>query len=62
MNAIAKQLPGGDIVFDRPNDSRHRAASQARRVIDALVAAAMVHTAAVGEMEAESEVSQWAFG
>ncbi len=63
MNAVAKQLPGGDIVFDRPNDSRHRAASQARRVIDALVAAAMAHTAAVGELEDPGdEVSMWAWG
>lgn len=63
MNAVSKQLPGGDIVFDRPNDSRHRAASQARRVIDALVAAAMAHTAAVADMEDPGdEVSQWAWG
>ena len=33
MNAVAKQLPGGDIVFDRPNDSRHRAASRSSAVM-----------------------------
>lgn len=62
MNAVAKQLPGGDIVFDRPNESR-RAAGQPRRVIDALVAAAMAHTAAVADLEDPGqEVSAWAWG
>jgi phage terminase large subunit-like protein len=61
MNAVAKQLPGGDIVFDRPASTRARTL-QPRRVIDALVAAAMVHTAAVGDLEAEPvEVSMWAW-
>lgn len=47
MNATAKQLPGGDIVFERPHRSRTGGDQlQAARVIDALVAAAMAHTAA----------------
>lgn len=44
LNAISRVLPGGDIVFSRPKDSRTTSgAVQAQREIDALVAAAMVH-------------------
>lgn len=45
LNAIARVLPGGDSRFDRPSRRRH-GAGQDRRVIDALTAAAMVHTTA----------------
>lgn len=47
LNAVARQLPRGDIRFDRPARSRN-ASGQDRRVIDALTAAAMVHTSAAG--------------
>jgi phage terminase large subunit-like protein len=44
LNAIGRVLPGGDIVFARPKESRTTSnAVQAQREIDALVAAAMVH-------------------
>lgn len=45
LNAVARVLPGGDARFDRPAQNR-RSAGQDRRVIDALSAAAMVHTTA----------------
>jgi hypothetical protein len=41
MNAVARVLPGGRRRFDRPMSAR-TAAKQDERVIDALVAAAMV--------------------
>ncbi len=52
LNAIARILPGGDARFDRPAQNR-RSPDQDRRVIDALVAAAMVHSTrvAVGDLE-----------
>ena len=50
LNAIARVLPGGDTRFDRPARQR-RGAGQDRRVIDALTAAAMVHTTAAAEPE-----------
>lgn len=50
LNATAKMLPGGDMVFDRPSASRFgRERVQETREIDALVAAAMVHTTAAAE-------------
>lgn len=45
MNALGRLLPGGDTKFDRPSESRN-AENQGRRVIDALVAAAMVNAVA----------------
>ena len=45
LAAIARILPYGDARFDRPNQSRS-GQDQERRVIDALTAAAMVHSAA----------------
>lgn len=48
MNAIARRLPRGDHRFDRPNTSRNQK-RQDVRVIDALTAAGMVVTHAVGE-------------
>jgi phage terminase large subunit-like protein len=45
LNAIAKVLPFGDARFDRPSQSR-LGQEQERRVIDALTAAAMVHSVA----------------
>lgn len=46
LNAIARVLPGGDARFDRAVANR-RSPDQNRRVIDALVAAAMVHSVRV---------------
>ena len=43
FNAVARLLPGGDARFDRPSTSR-QGGDQDRRVIDALSAAAMVHS------------------
>ncbi len=45
LNALGRMLPQGDTRFERPVQSRN-AAEQDRRVIDALVAAAMVHSVA----------------
>jgi phage terminase large subunit-like protein len=42
LNAVARRLPGGDVRFDRPVKSRRSNHQQDRRVIDALIAAAMV--------------------
>ena len=51
LNAVARLLPGGDTKFERPKESRTvRDELARRRVIDALIAAAMVHTAASSEV------------
>jgi phage terminase large subunit-like protein len=50
LNAIARVLPYGDARFDRPSETRH-GDEQERRVIDALIAAAMVHTVAAVSFE-----------
>jgi hypothetical protein len=50
LNAIARVLPMGDARFERPVQSRV-GGEQDRRVIDALSAAAMVHSVAAGEQE-----------
>lgn len=47
MNAIGWRLPKGDMKFERPDQSRS-ASRQDLRVIDALIAAAMVYTNACG--------------
>lgn len=49
LNAVARLLPMGDARFDRPRSTR-AAAGQDSRVIDALVAAAMVHSTVVAEL------------
>jgi hypothetical protein len=55
LNAIAKVLPGGDARFARPSESRTVTDGlQRRRVIDALVAAAMALTFASAPAEAEA--------
>jgi len=46
LNAVARLLPDGGARFDRPVAARS-ASKQDRRVIDALIAAAMVHSYAV---------------
>jgi hypothetical protein len=61
LNAIARMLPGGDAVFDRPHANRMAADLQDRRVIDALKAAAMAHCFAAAPVEAEPGVMMaWA--
>jgi phage terminase large subunit-like protein len=51
LNAIAVVLPGGDTKFYRPKESRTVNQTLSRlRVIDALVAAAMVHSTAAAEL------------
>lgn len=55
LNAIARRLPGGDYRFDRPSAGRDKISAQDRRVIDALIAAAMVVEAST-EAEAQTSV------
>lgn len=43
LNAVARVLPRGDAIFERPAQNR-RSSEQDRRVIDALKAASMVHS------------------
>lgn len=50
MNAVVRHLPGDRKRFDRPMSSRMNVREQDRRVIDALDAATMVHTVAVGDL------------
>ena len=54
LNAVARLLPGGGARFDRPSQVR-KGGEQDLRVIDALVAAAMVHTAASAELGGTAE-------
>lgn len=57
MNAIQRRLPSDKNRFDRPSTSRNTVAGrQERRVIDALTAASMVHSYAVGEYGGEGEI------
>jgi len=50
LNAVARLLPQGDTKFERPKESRTvRDELARRRVIDALIAAAMVHTTAAAK-------------
>lgn len=51
LNAVTKLLPAGGARFDRPSRTR-QGGDQDARVIDGLVAAAMVHTTAAAEMYA----------
>jgi hypothetical protein len=50
LNAVQRVLPQGDSRFERPHTSRGDMTRQDSRVIDALVAAAMVHTSAAAEI------------
>jgi len=60
LNAVTKLLPGGDARFDRPKKAVNTS-DQDRRVIDALVAGAMVHAAAdaIFRPDEEEEPSSW---
>lgn len=53
LNAVVRLLPGGDARFDRPSSGR--LAKQDVRVIDALIAAAMVHAVAALTFDDDSE-------
>ena len=44
LNAITRLLPNGGAKFDRVSRTRNVASKQDERVIDALVAASMVHS------------------
>ena len=61
LNAVALLLPLGGARFARPAAGRGNNALQDQRVIDALIAAAMVHCVAVAEASAESAVPMVAF-
>lgn len=63
LNAVAQLLPGGQTRFVRPQASRTVSPElQRRRVIDALVAAAMVNSLCAAEMSAEPELEpMWSF-
>ncbi len=54
LNAQAKMLPGGDVRFVRPKEGR-QSGFQDLRVIDALAAAAMVHTSAAADLAVDDE-------
>ena len=58
LNAVARMLPGGRARFDRPATGQ-RGVEQERRVIDALVAAAMAHSIAAQLADAVPESSSW---
>jgi phage terminase large subunit-like protein len=58
MNAVARQLPGGDIRFDRRSTTR-QGGDQESRVVDALDAAAMVHTEATRSAEPDDDMSAY---
>jgi phage terminase large subunit-like protein len=51
LNAVAKVLPRGDIIFERPVKSSRSTGEQHRRVVDALDAAAMVHSTLVAQWD-----------
>jgi phage terminase large subunit-like protein len=58
LNAVTRKVEGDRLRFDRPSQSRN-AKNQKRRVIDALDAAAMVHSTATAHLTAEPPRSRW---
>lgn len=63
LNAAETVLPGGDAKFSRPKESRSVSAeAQRRRVIDALTAAAMVHSLYASELGVPAAEPMVAFG
>jgi hypothetical protein len=58
LNAVARVLPRGDVVVDRPNQSRS-AQAQDQRVIDGLTAASIVNDAAIGTRWPSVDVSAY---
>jgi hypothetical protein len=59
LNAIAKVLPSGAARFDQTSAS-HVGLEQERRVIDALIAASMVHSAALVPVPQLEPLVRWA--
>jgi hypothetical protein len=60
LNAIARTLEYGDTRFDRPKQARQVTNEAARRrVIDALTAAAMVHSVAVADNATVEAPEPW---
>jgi phage terminase large subunit-like protein len=55
LNAVSRTLPDGRVRFDRASTSRNKS-QQERRVWDALDAASMVHSSAMGEQGTEEAV------
>lgn len=53
LNAVIKVMPRGDSVFERPHRSRSDSQLNAQRVVDALDAAAMVHSVRLATLEAK---------
>jgi phage terminase large subunit-like protein len=60
LNAIARPLPAGGACFERPAMAQ-RTQEQDRRVIDALIAAAMVHATAAATLKVEEAEPMLAF-
>jgi phage terminase large subunit-like protein len=58
LNAVARVLPFGDARFERPSQVRN-SGDQDRRVIDALSAAAMVHSAAAIQPQIQEPMVAW---
>ena len=58
LNAVAKISPDGKTRFDRPSSSRSQQ-GQRRRVIDALIAAAMVNRAATATQKTVTPMVGW---
>jgi hypothetical protein len=58
LNAVARVLPHGDARFDRPSATRN-SSDQDRRVIDALTAAAMVHSLASAQAPEKEPLLAW---
>jgi phage terminase large subunit-like protein len=58
LNAIARLLPQGDARFDRPSSTR-QGGNNDSRVIDALTAAAMVHSVAVTQPVEKEPLLAW---
>jgi phage terminase large subunit-like protein len=59
MNAVARITPYGDARFDRPSQTR-QGGNQDARVIDALTAAAMVHSVASTQPAEKEPLVAWA--
>jgi phage terminase large subunit-like protein len=60
LNAVAKPTQDGRHRFDRPSESR-AASEQDRRVIDALIAGAIVHSVLVAEQAEPAQANGYAF-
>jgi hypothetical protein len=59
LNAVALMLPGGRARFERPSQSRTDKRKQGRRVIDGLIAAAIVLSSSVADEQKQEPSSDW---